>query len=507
MSAPRQEALQRLRQAAALQREGRHAAALPLLREALALDPAAAELHRALGEALADCGRYAEAVDAFAAALQRAPRDAHELHLHRAVLFADHLRRDAEAEAELKAALACAPGYLPALMNLGNLHEQRGDRSAALDCYARALREPAFAAPSMAPLRAVALARSAVIQPPATLDDPALDALRAALADPQVDLAARVHLYFTLGHALDRLGAIDPAFEAFALGNRSLLRLHGRRYRPQHEEALTAALMRAFDRPAAGPSLPGAGPLPLFICGMFRSGSTLLEQVLAAHPRVVAGGEVDWLLRLAAERMAPFPASAHGLDASRAAALGAEYRAHLSQLFPQAGSESLVTDKRPDNFQIIGLIKRLLPGAKIIHTTRHPLDNGLSVFMQHMNTDVTPYATDLADIGHYYGQYRRLMAHWKSLYPEDIFDFDYDAFVRSPEGALRPLLAFLGLPWEQRCLDFHQLRNTVKTASYWQVRRPLYADASGRWQRYLPHLQPLRSALQAAGVTLDADAV
>jgi hypothetical protein len=122
--------------------------------------------------------------------------------------------------------------------------------------------------------------------------------------------------------------------------------------------------------------------------------------------------------------------------------------------------------------------------------------------MQHLNPQVTPYACDLADIGHYYGQYRRLMTHWRGLYGADILDFDYDAFVRDPRTSLERLLAFLGLPWHEPCLDFHTLRNTVKTASYWQVRRPLYADASGRWRRYRAHLGPLMGALSVAGVDL-----
>jgi hypothetical protein len=356
-------------------------------------------------------------------------------------------------------------------------------------------------------LRSVALARCAVMHPATGLDDPRLPALQAA-ARSEPDPLARVHLHFALGHTLDRIGETSAAFDAFSLGNRGLQRVYGRRYDPRHEQQLNDLLMQVFPATAMGARghtdvRAAPGPTPLFICGMFRSGSTLIEQVLAAHPGVVAGGEIDWLLRLAAERMAPFPASARLLDDAKASALGDEYRAELHRLFPAATASGYITDKRPDNFQIIGLIKRLLPGVKIIHTVRHPVDNGLSVFMQHMNTEVTPYATDLRDIGHYYGEYRRLMAHWKLLYGEDILDFDYDAFVREPEPQLRRLLGFLDLPWDPACLQFHAMRNTVKTASYWQVRQPLYGNASGRWKRYLPKLGPLLEGLQEAGVPWD----
>jgi hypothetical protein len=236
---------------------------------------------------------------------------------------------------------------------------------------------------------------------------------------------------------------------------------------------------------------------------MFRSGSTLVEQVLGGHPRVTPGGELNFLLMLAAGRLAPFPQSMATVAPEREAGFAAEYRAHLASLFPQAGAGSIITDKRPDNYLLIGFIKRLFPAARIVHTTRHPMANGLSIFQQHLNPKVAGYSTDLSDIGHHYGEYRRLMAHWKALYPDSIFDFDYDAFVREPAPALQPLLEFLGLDWDARCLEFHQLRNTVKTGSYWQVRQPLHANASERWRHYDAHLGPLRSALRDAGIGIN----
>lgn len=500
MSSPAPKTISLLREAGERQRQGRHGDAVLLLRQAVALDPDFGDGWDALGVACKDAGLYEDAVAAFAEAVARGCRRPHEAHQHRAVVFADHLRRDEDAEQALRSALKLQPDYLPALLNLGNLFEQRGQRDDALGCYAKVLDQPSLLAGPYGALTDVALARTAIICPPTTLDDPLLARLSTSAETRSADPLISVHLWFALGHSLDRLGAIERAFDAFARGNRCLLRLHGRGYDRRHEERLTDALIGAFPTAANGSvQAETRGPAPLFICGMFRSGSTLVEQVLAAHPRVVAGGEVDWLMRLAAERMSPFPASARGLSDQRAMALGTEYREHLSRLFPQAGDDGLITDKRPDNFKLIGLIKRLLPAARIIHTTRHPIDNGLSVFMQHMNLQVTPYANDLGDIGHYYGQYRRLMEHWQALYADSIFHFDYDSFVREPRATLQGLLEFLGLNWDDRCLAFHELRNTVKTASYWQVRRPLYGNASGRWLRYGALLQPLIDSLLAAG--------
>ncbi len=243
------------------------------------------------------------------------------------------------------------------------------------------------------------------------------------------------------------------------------------------------------------------GPQPVFICGMFRSGSTLVEQALAAHPAVTAGGELNLLNRIAEIDLAPFPQSLRTLSDERASTLADDYRRELIRRFPQSAVEgSIVTDKRPDNYLRIGLIKKLFPDARIVHTVRDPVDTCLSVYFQHIDQRLVGYASDLADAGHYFGQYRRMMAHWKSIYPGDIFDFDYDAFVREPRPALSGLLEFLGLPWNERCLEFHTVKNSVKTASYLQVRRPLYRDSSGRRRHYEAHLAPLLDALRDAGV-------
>jgi len=495
-----------LRRAVALHRQGRRKEAIDAYRQYLAARPEATDAWYDLGLLLkAEC-KYDEALDAYEQALARGVRQPEEVHLNRAVIYSDHLRRDQEAERELKAALALNPDYVPALLNLGNLHEERGERQDALACYDRILAGARETNNPHQDLCFEALARTANLRPPSSQDDPVLRQLRNASAEAAVHgKVAQANLLFALGRAYDSLDQFDLAFDAFTRGNECLLQQTGRTYDRARAVRLTDALIKTFPpgSPEVLPASPETGVAPLFICGMFRSGSTLIEQVLASHPEVTAGGELDFLLRLAAGRLAPFPASMVTPDPERDAALSEEYRAHLLRLFPEGSAGKFITDKRPDNFLVIGLIKRLFPAAKIIHTCRHPLDNGLSIFMQILNHQVVGYANDLGDIGHYYGQYRRQMAHWKSLYPESIFDFDYDAFVREPMSTLERLFAFLSLEWDDRYLEFHNLGNTVKTASYWQVRRPLYAKASGRWRNYDQHLGPLRQALRDAGVTVD----
>ena len=230
---------------------------------------------------------------------------------------------------------------------------------------------------------------------------------------------------------------------------------------------------------------------------MFRSGSTLVQQILAGHPQVEAGGEIDFLPALARTELAPFPASMARLTPATASTLATRYRDTLSRLHPQA---PYVIDKRPDNFLYIGLIKALFPDAKIIHTTRQPLDVCLSVFFLHLDHGM-PYALDLMDIGHYYRQYVRLMAHWKSRYGDDILDVGYDALVREPRPVVARMLEFCGLDWADSCLSFHERDNAVKTASVWQVRQPLYQHASGRARHFARHLEALAAYLQTAPTT------
>ena len=484
------------RRADAELRQQQWSAAADTLRRMLALRPAFADGWFNLGYALRQAGAFVPALDAYAQALRHGIAAPAIVHVNRAVILADHLRDDAAAGAALEQALTLDPQHPVALLNLGNLHEERGRRDAAIDCYRRLLAHHGDATTAAVE----ALARLAHLEPPSRLDDPVLQRLQAvARADGARPDSVSATLWLALGRALDALDATAPAFEAFGAGKRAAHRGHGR-YAPAEAERQVAELIAAF--PAAAPRRPGRhAPEPLFICGLFRSGSTLLEQVLSAHPAVAAGGELDLLPRLALQTLAPFPSRAASLDPAQYAALADDYHAALRARLPASGAGSrLATDKRPDNYRLIGLIKQLFPAARIVHTVRDPRDVALSIYMQHLNPRAFPYAATLADIGHQIGLHQRLMRHWTDLYPDDILAFDYDAFVAAPESTLRPLLARLDLDWDPACLEFHALDNTVKTASYWQVRRPLYADASGRWRRYHAHLAPLDTALRAAGV-------
>ncbi|MFT5776754.1 sulfotransferase family protein, partial [Hyphomonas sp.] len=203
-------------------------------------------------------------------------------------------------------------------------------------------------------------------------------------------------------------------------------------------------------------------------------------------------GELPLLGMIAARDLRPYPQSLAKLSAAQADELRDAYLSGVALRLP--GASGIVTDKRPDNFYHIGLILRLFPNARILHTVRDPRDTCLSNYFLHLS-HAQPHAVDLAHLGHQYRAYQRLMAHWKSIAPGNILDVDYDALVRSPELEIRKVLTFLNLPFDAACLDFHNSRTPVKTASVWQVREPLYQQSSGRWRNYEPHLRPLLEAL------------
>jgi len=227
---------------------------------------------------------------------------------------------------------------------------------------------------------------------------------------------------------------------------------------------------------------------PIFICGMFRSGSTLLEQILAAHTEVTAGGEFDFFHRFINYQQTPFPQIIETLSKAECEKIASDYLCAIKRAFPNS---KRITDKRPDNLLYLGFIKKIFPKAKIIFTERNMLDNCLSVYFLRLGASMN-YATDLHNCIHYYQQQQCLISYWQSQFGNDIFTFNYDRYVHSPESSTRALLSFLELPWDDNCLAFNQVKNSVKTASVWQVREPLYQTSSGRWKNYQQQLSKLK---------------
>jgi tetratricopeptide (TPR) repeat protein len=475
-----------------LDRQGRIPEAIAAYQRLLGRWPALPDSWYNLALLQRKAGQYAAALASYQEALDRRVKHPEEVHLNRGVIYSDYLHQHEAAERELDAALALDPAYIPALVNLANLHEDLGRHEPAAQVYERIL--------TLAPEAPQILARYAGLKSFASLDDPLIARLRRALETPGISFADCASVEFALGRALDGARAYDAAFDAYRSANRHSRDSAGAGFRPYNrdfEEGLIERLIVAF--PGANTEAPMVAaaptwPRPVFVCGMFRSGSTLAEQLLAGHPEVTAGGELDFMPRTAAERLDPFPESLTVLGAAALRAVAQEYLAMLRELFPQA---HYVTDKRPDNFLLIGLIKRLFPDAKIIHTVRDALDNCLSIYFLHLDQNKS-YALDLMDIGHHYRQYQRLMSHWKALFGADILDLSYDELVKDPKPAVESMLGFLGLDWNDRCLSVPPAGRAIRTASVWQVRQPLYQGSSGRARHYERHLLGLRDHLRGA---------
>ena len=474
-----------LAEASALRRAARIDDAIAAYRRLLSSNADLPDSWYNLGWLLRQARHFEQALEAYGEALQRGVTGPEEVRLNRAAILADHLSRPDDARAELKQALQLKPHFVPALLNLGNLEEDLGHRDEAQAAYRRALVAD--------PANALALSRLAGVSRIKDARDPLIDRLRNGLDDPSLQASGKADVGFALARLLDMVGEYDGAFEVARAANAASRASFGKSfagYDPAAQEAFIDRLIAAFPAPVAG-AAPDEPRDFLFICGMFRSGSTLTEQILASHSKVSAGGELD-LIPAIVEQLTPYPEAVAALSADDLAKLRAAYVGGLER---RGLSAPTVTDKRPDNFLHIGLIKALFPGARIVHTRRDPLDNLVSLYFLHLSPDM-PYALALDDAAHWLTQHERLMEHWRTLYPDEIHQVDYDRLVTQPREEIAALLRFCGLDWEDAVLDFHAAANPVKTASVWQVRQPLHGRSSGRWRNYAKQLGPLVEKLQ-----------
>lgn len=462
--------------ASLLRRAGRTNEAIDAYKRLLSVNPDLPDSWYNLAWLQRQARQFDDALASYHEALDRNVGGAEEVHLNRAVIYSDHLHRPQEAVRELEAALEKKPDYVPALLNLGNLCEDIGDRDAARDVYGRAL--------AVDPANRLALARLAGVSHAADLDQALAERLQNALHETGLAVADRADLGFALAGLLDAGGRYDEAFAAARDANAASRQASGARYDREAAHEFVDRLIAAFDRPIPADSKPA----PIFICGMFRSGSTLVERILAAHSQVTAGGELDLIPQLSAS-IPSYPESVSKADGETVTVWRDVY---LRGLASRPDEHRHVTDKRPDNFLHIGLIKTIFPSAKIVHTRRNRLDNLLSLYFLHLDAAM-PYALDLEDSAHWYGEHLRLMKHWKSLYPDDIVDIDYDELVQEPSAVLEQILDFIRLDHEEGLLNFHRNTAPVKTASVWQVRQPIHARSSGRWRNYAERLKGLTS--------------
>jgi hypothetical protein len=308
---------------------------------------------------------------------------------------------------------------------------------------------------------------------------------------------ARIRYWFALGKAREDTGRYDEAFAAYAEGNR--LQHASQPCDEARTDEMLERVMAVFDREffAARQDAEGCDKAPIFIVGMPRSGTTLLEQILSSHQGVYGAGELmdlnEVILGAPGRAERRFPDFVPNLTADDFRHMGASYAERVWKLAPQAQH---ITDKMPANFFYIGMIRLMLPNAKIIHAMRDPMDSCFSNYARLFN-DTMEFAYDLGTLGRYYVRYMKLMRHWHEVLPQDaILDLRYEDMVKDTEGQARRILDHLGLPWDDRCLAFHQNKRHVKTASVAQVRKPIYNTSVARWRHFEKHLQPLLDIVQ-----------
>jgi LPS sulfotransferase NodH len=467
-----------------LQRQNRVAEAMAAYGTILSRWPKLADAWYNLAVLQRQTFRFEEALNSYQRALAAGISRPEEAHLNRSVIFSDFMRDHVAAAAELQHALTLNPGYTPALLNLANLFEDQGKRSEASSLYARIL--------SIEPQAFEALARFANLQPSAGVDAALIGRLQGALATSSA-MSDRASLGFALGRLLDAKAHYKEAFVAYSAANQASLASVGPHFVPYDRGQQTAFIDRLIQdgTPRAYAHKLDLAPRPIFIVGMFRSGSTLTEQLLAGVPGVAAGGEINFLPQMINTELVPYFDSLRAMTTERLDNIAARYHAEFLRASPGA---SFVTDKRMDNFLYVGFIKHLFPDAKIVHTTRDALDNCLSVFFLHLEQQMS-YALNIRDTGHFYREYRRLMAHWRAQFAGDIFDFNYDALVKDPEPQFKALCEFLAVPWPAQVPKVATRSAAIKTASVWQVREPLYSSSSGRARHYSDELQGLRADL------------
>ena len=515
----------------ALADQGDLAAGVESCRRAVELDPSVADAHNNFGNALRGVGRLEQAEAALGRAVELAPNRA-DLHANLGNVLLD-LKRFREAAVCHRRAIELEPKLVRAHFGLASDLRALGDMEAAVESYRRAI--------SLDPSQGVVWNAFGTALRALGRFDEAIDAFRRAIAidadfaDPYRNLALcgrladdeqkiarvaalaarenlpveeRVAAGFALGKALDDSDRFDEAFAAYSRANEI------------HRGALAAAgchfdadaLCREIDdtiarftpeRFASVTSRGNPSDLPVFIVGMPRSGTSLVEQIAASHSQVFGAGELSDIDQIADQLQSGGAPDAEWVSADiRRLADG-----HLGRLRQLGGNAERVIDKNPNNIFRLGLIAALYPSARVIFCQRDPRDIALSCFFQRFSARQSAFSYDLGDCGRRYLATESLTAYWHRALPLRMLDIQYEALIADLEGESRRLIAFLGLDWEAACLEFHRTERIVATASGWQVRQPLYDRSVGRWRNYERHLGPLLEALGANSSAASAESL
>jgi len=467
---------------------GRLPEALASFEKAIALEPDHAEAYGNRGMVLKELKRFEEALASYDRAIALKP-DNPEAFNNRGVVLRE-LQCWEKAIESLETALALKPDIADAHNNMAIVLQDLGRLQQAQECYQQAI--------GLNPNIATVYLNLAELKK-FTARDADLAAMEALAAKVDgLTQTDRMQLDFALGKAYGDLQDYKRSFTHLLTGNAV------KRATISYDEMATFALfdrIEAIFTPERIAQTAGHGDysrLPIFIVGMPRSGTTLIEQIIASHPMVYGAGEVplfqDAVLSVCGSdgQSTLYPELVATLNPETSRQIASRYIAGLRRLAPTA---ERVTDKMVSNYYFLGLIHLVLPEAKIIHCVRDPLDTCVSCFSKLFSAEVNP-TYDLGELGRYYKRYERLIAHWRRILTDQrILEVRYEDVIGDFEVQARRIIAHCDLPWDPRCLDFYQTNRPVRTASAAQVRQPIYATAVGRWRVYEEYLQPLLQAL------------
>jgi tetratricopeptide (TPR) repeat protein len=459
-----------------------------MLREAIRLAPDFLLAILDLGQLHKEQDRYAEAITCFDRAIALEPTHV-QAHFMRAATLA-RASFTPEAAAAYRHCLELRPRHAGAHLGLGHVLKATGDYAGAVASYDACIRLTPDSGETWWSLANLKTYR---------FDDAAIATMERLAASEGLAAQSRINFLFALGKAFEDRGDDERAWEFYRQGNeRQRAEVH---YDPVQTELMNDRLVATYTAEFLE-SLRGAGDpgeAPIFILGLPRSGSTLLEQVLASHPEVEGTAELPYVGRLATSLNLNrpsginYPEAMRELSPANVAALGAAYLG-LARVHRRTRAPRFI-DKMPNNFPNIGLIALMLPDAKIIDARRHPLDACFSCWRQ-LFAKGQNFTYDLTEIGEYYLQYQRMMDHWDRVLPGRVLTVQYEEVVSDFEPQVRRLLAFCGLPWQDECLRFYESDRTVRTPSAEQVRQPIYDRSVGHWRRYERHLGELLAVIE-----------